>query len=93
MYHGDNQLGFAEGRTAGLELKVGFSASLSAIFLAEGGCAFGAEPTTFDLTRWRLELKVGFEPTTCGLRNRCSTAELLQQRLSKTTVKYSKKGG
>jgi hypothetical protein len=22
---------------------------------------------------------VGFEPTTCGLRNRCSTAELLQQ--------------
>jgi hypothetical protein len=24
------------------------------------------------------ELKVGFEPTTCGLRNRCSTAELLQ---------------
>jgi hypothetical protein len=25
-----------------------------------------------------LELKVGFEPTTCGLRNRCSTAELLQ---------------
>ena len=25
-----------------------------------------------------FELKVGFEPTTCGLRNRCSTAELLQ---------------
>ena len=26
----------------------------------------------------KTELKVGFEPTTCGLRNRCSTAELLQ---------------
>ena len=26
----------------------------------------------------KIELKVGFEPTTCGLRNRCSTAELLQ---------------
>jgi hypothetical protein len=25
-----------------------------------------------------LELKVGVEPTTCGLRNRCSTTELLQ---------------
>src|SRR5450830_804648 len=24
------------------------------------------------------ELAVGFEPTTCGLRNRCSTAELRQ---------------
>ena len=29
----------------------------------------------------KLELKVGFEPTTCGLRNRCSTAELLQQNV------------
>src|SRR3989304_10293429 len=26
-----------------------------------------------------FELVVGFEPTTCGLRNRCSTAELHQQ--------------
>ena len=26
-----------------------------------------------------LELKVGFEPTTCGLQNRCSTVELLQR--------------
>ena len=28
-----------------------------------------------------LELKVGVEPTTCGLRNRCSTTELLQHFL------------
>jgi hypothetical protein len=27
----------------------------------------------------RFELKVGVEPTTCGLRNRCSTTELLQR--------------
>jgi hypothetical protein len=26
-----------------------------------------------------IELAVGFEPTTCGLRNRCSTTELRQQ--------------
>jgi hypothetical protein len=29
-----------------------------------------------------FELKVGVEPTTCGLRNRCSTTELLQHNIN-----------
>jgi hypothetical protein len=36
-------------------------------------------PSRFEGRLRNFELKVGFEPTTCGLRNRCSTAELLQQ--------------
>ena len=57
------------------------------------------------LSRCRFELKVGLEPTTCGLRNRCSTTELLQHifaggigtalplsYFSKITNKYRKKG-
>ncbi len=57
------------------ELKMGFSQRdpSSNLRLLEG------EPTTCGLSPCHLELKVGFEPTTCGLRNRCSTAELLQQ--------------
>lgn len=35
-----------------------------------------------------LELVVGFEPTTCGLRNRCSTAELHQHEQAS---QYTKK--
>ena len=47
----------------------------------------GREPTTTKTmkpqsTAWGFsyELEVGLEPTTCGLRNRCSTTELLQRK-------------
>ena len=43
---------------------------------ADAPLAQNRRPT--DYPNAPLELKVGFEPTTCGLRNRCSTAELLQ---------------
>ena len=36
------------------------------------------QPTAGRFITNNFELKVGVEPTTCGLRNRCSTTELLQ---------------
>jgi hypothetical protein len=45
---------------------------------------FVAFPSLAGLHNWRkqpkTELEVGLEPTTCGLRNRCSTTELLQRQ-------------
>ena len=36
----------------------------------------------------RLEPTVGFEPTTCGLQNRCSTTELRWHAAPDSTAKY-----
>ena len=53
-------------RTRVLTRHSNYCSSRSQLWFAEGQSA-------------DLELKVGVEPTTCGLRNRCSTTELLQR--------------